>query len=320
MVNDAPGARRSDSSTRILTSTNLEIMSDDLRSGGDLFWEDAKGVAGYCEIPPSEMRSAGLSSSAPHEADICLLLIERGTLCIEQGNGIFAKVSAGTVLLRDAAQPMRGYWDGARFGYVKPSRQRLMQLLGHIPGPRERSVETLDYLGLAPFLGSQLSMLMSRGATLAPMDLKHVIGGIFHISEALLKLMFLPEAKGRDEPVSDRLAKVQRFIQRNLHRHDLNVADIALGTNLSRAQLYRHFTSQSKSVYATLREERLQKGLSYLARSENDRLSIGAIAYACGFSDQAVFSKLFRQRFGLTPSEARSRPSIQGRIYSGQGA
>jgi len=87
---------------------------------------------------------------------------------------------------------------------------------------------------------------------------------------------------------------------------DRAVADIAHATSLSRAQLYRLFASQDKSVHATLREERLAKSMSYLKQPESGRLSIGAIAYACGFSDQSVFSKLFRQRFDMTPREARA--------------
>jgi AraC-like DNA-binding protein len=36
------------------------------------------------------------------------------------------------------------------------------------------------------------------------------------------------------------------------------------------------------------------------------REHIGDIAYRCGFGDPVHFTRLFRQRFGLTPSELRS--------------
>lgn len=296
---------RSDFSTNILASMSPRVMSDHPLRGLGIFCEDARGSIGHCEVQPSELHSTMPPSSAPPDADLSIWLIERGNLTIEQNNGIHAKFGAGSMLLCDLAHPLRGRWDRSRLGYVRLSRQRLMHALGHAPGSRGRSVETIEHLGLAPFLGSQLTMLASHGAALVPADLESVLGGIFQTAENLLKTMLAPSPESSAEPGADRLQAVHRYIQRNLHRNDLSVADIARGTSISRAQLYRLFASQDMSVHGTLREKRLAKSLSYLRQAESDRLSIGAIAYACGFSDQAVFSKLFRQRFNMTPREAR---------------
>lgn len=260
------------------------------------------------------MRSTVLPSSVPRDADVCIWLIERGHLTIEQNNGIHAKFGPGSLLLCDVAHPLRGRWDRSRLGFVRPSRQRLMRLLGNVPPPRGRAAETLEHMTLAPFLGSQLAVLASHGAALSAADLETVLGGIFQTTETLLKAVFAPATDNNVGPVADRLQAVHRFIQRNLHRHDLSVADIARGTSISRAQLYRLFAAQDKSVHGTLREERLAKSLSYLQQPESGRLSIGAIAYACGFSDQAVFSKLFRQRFEMAPREARASARAQGNV------
>ena len=304
----------SDLSTRILASMNQEIVSDPAEGGrGILFCEDAKGWVGHCEVPASEMRSTVPLASAPREADVCIWLIERGHLTIEQNNGIHASFGPGALLLCDVAKPLRGRWDRSRFAFVRLSRPRLMRVLGAAPGPRGRSVETLERMALAPFLGSQLAMLANHGAALPAAELDTVLGGIFQTTEALLKAALAPGFDHRSAgPVAERLQAVHRYIQRNLHRQDLDVADIARGTSISRAQLYRLFASQDKSVHGTLREERLVKSLGYLQQAESGQLSIGAIAYACGFSDQAVFSKLFRQRFARTPREARASVRVQG--------
>lgn len=315
----APGGRRlvsadgaaaalghGDFPPRILASMNLEIVSDPPLRGRSLLYEDAKGSIGHCEVPPSRIHSALPPAGPPREADLCIWLIEKGHLGIEHTSGIQARFGAGSVLLCDLAQPLRGQWERSRFAYIRPARQRLLEVLGHAPGPRLRAVETLEHVGLAPFLASQLEMLATHGAGLTPSDLETVLGGIFRTSEALLKTVFATGPESSAGPAADRLQAVRRHIQRNLHRHDLSVADIAHATSLSRAQLYRLFAAQDKSVHATLREERLAKSMSYLKQPESGRLSIGAIAYACGFSDQAVFSKLFRQRFDMTPREARA--------------
>ena len=297
---------RRDFSPRILASMNLEIVSDHPLRGRSLLCEDAKGSIGHCEVPPSGIHSTLPPTGAPREADLCIWLIEKGHLSIEQNSGIQARFGAGSVLLCDLAQPLRGQWERSRFAYIRPARPRLLEVLGHPPGPRQRAVETLEHLGLAPFLASQLEMLSMHGAALTPPDLETVLGGIFRTAETLLKSVLATGPESSAGPSADRLQAVRRHIQRNLHRHDLSVADIAHATSLSRAQLYRLFASQDKSVHATLREERLAKSMNYLKQPESGRLSIGAIAYACGFSDQAVFSKLFRQRFDMTPREARA--------------
>ncbi len=298
---------RSELTIRILASMNLALATSDdgLRDRG-LLREDARGEVGYCEVPSARMHSTLPAANAPRGADPCIWMIERGQLVVEQGSGVPARYGAGSMLLGDLAQPLRGRWERARLIYVRPARQRLIEVLGRAPGQRVRAVESIEHLGLAPFLGVQLGMLASHGAALMSSEHETVLGGIFRTSEALLRAMFAGTHERDTDPGADRLQAVHRYIQRNLHRHDLSVEDIARGTSISRSQLYRLFASQDLSVHGTLREERLVKSLGYLSKPESDGLSIGAIAYACGFSDQAVFSKLFRQRFRMTPREARA--------------
>ena len=289
---------------------DVDIASNEGVSGRRTLRKDARGVIGMCEVAVSALESSAAS----------IFLIESGNLCVEREDGLTSSFGAGAMLLCFGGRPLRGDWDRARFSYVQPSSQRLAQVLDGALAGRTQGVEPLHHLGLAPFLVSQLDMLKSRGATLAPTDLEHVIDGIFQIAEALLKRALPLVAQEPVAPVSERLRAVHRFIERNLHRQDLSVTDMAIGTNISRSSLYRLFDSQAHSVRGTLREERLQKGWSYLTRARSDGLSIGAIAHACGFSDQAVFSKLFRRRFGITPRQARAHSSAQGPQDGGQGA
>lgn len=285
---------------------HLALSSDEPLLGRGVRCEDPKGTVGHCEVPASEMRSTLPVSNTPREADICLWLIERGTITVEQNNGIQSRFGPGSALLCDVAQALHGRWDRARFSFVRPSRQRLVQLIGHVPAARARSIEAIDHLALAPFLASQLRTLANHGVALDSDELEAVLASIFQTSEALLGSLYMSGS----EHGLDRLQLVHRYIQSNLHRHDLGVVDIARDTGLSRAHLYRLFSSQAMSVHATLRELRLLKSLSYLHPPGRGQLSIGAIAYACGFSDQAVFSKLFRQRFGMPAREARQRMAL----------
>ena len=40
---------------------------------------------------------------------------------------------------------------------------------------------------------------------------------------------------------------------------------------------------------------------------QSARLNVGALSWRCGFADQSSFSKLFRKRFGLSPTEWHQR-------------
>jgi AraC-like DNA-binding protein len=275
-----------------------------------VLWQDSRGAVGHCDTVTCEQHANAIAPSSMFDGAASILLIESGNLCIEQAEGMACTFGAGAMLMCFGGLPLRGHWDRARFGYVRPSQQRLAQVLGREPGDVARGIEPLQH-GLTPFLGAQFGMLKSHGAMLAPADRKHVIDSIFQTAEAILKTALMPVPEPANAQVREKLDAVHRFIEGNLHRQELSVPDIALGSHISRSNLYRLFDGQAYSVHGTLREQRLQRGWRYLHRAESDRLSIGAIAHACGFSDQSVFSKLFRQRFGITPRQARSLPPAQ---------
>lgn len=90
-------------------------------------------------------------------------------------------------------------------------------------------------------------------------------------------------------------------MQLHAHRHDLDVAAIAHGAACSRTRLYEAFAAQGATVMGALREQRLLNARALIEQSA--RLNVGALSWRCGFADQSSFSKLFRKRFGLSPSE-----------------
>lgn len=98
-----------------------------------------------------------------------------------------------------------------------------------------------------------------------------------------------------------RRAAALRFMALHAHRHDLDAAAIAQGAGCSRSRLYEAFAAQGSTVMDELREIRLQRALSLIEKSRE--LNVGALAWRCGLSSPSGFSKLFRARFGLTPSE-----------------
>lgn len=101
------------------------------------------------------------------------------------------------------------------------------------------------------------------------------------------------------------LDKVRRYIQDNIGNSDANVDDMGEAVAASRSTLNRRLRSlMGVSASQLLNEARMQHA-EELLRSDN-RLSVSDVAQACGFSDKYYFQRVFKKKFGATPSEYRN--------------
>ncbi|MGY3619359.1 helix-turn-helix domain-containing protein [Bradyrhizobium sp. USDA 10063] len=97
--------------------------------------------------------------------------------------------------------------------------------------------------------------------------------------------------------------RLRRFIEENLHRKDLTPSRLTRELGISRSQLFRQF--ETMGVEAYIRQRRLRRSLLALCDPRHAHRRIGDIAYDMGFADEAHFSRMFRQAFGLSPRAAR---------------
>jgi AraC-like DNA-binding protein len=132
------------------------------------------------------------------------------------------------------------------------------------------------------------------------------------LTEQLLDLItlffFVPGSTHAQDESSVRAAHLQRalaFINANFGECDLSPLKIAQACGISVSYLHHLFSATETSVEAAVFKERLQKSKLLLMSPQNMHLSIGMIAYMCGFTHPAHFSRIFRQSFGCTPREFR---------------
>ncbi|WP_328953008.1 helix-turn-helix domain-containing protein [Kitasatospora purpeofusca] len=102
------------------------------------------------------------------------------------------------------------------------------------------------------------------------------------------------------------LERVLAFVEHNLGDPDLTPRLIAERHHLSLRALYALFEDRPESVAATVRRRRLERSRADLARRDPGGRSVRAVAARWGFSSHAAFSRAFRERYGLTPSEHRA--------------
>ena len=115
------------------------------------------------------------------------------------------------------------------------------------------------------------------------------------------------------------MADPDRFAQ-GFHRAALGLIDrecgdpnltperVAVVLGCSRASLYRAFASHGESVSAAIWQARLERARGMLRSPEGIGLLVSEIAALSGFREMANFTRMFKRRYGMTPSDARAYP------------
>jgi len=251
-----------------------------------------------------EMRTG--SHRAEPDDMVVLTLMQAGELLPQafsrKGPGalsLCAPREAGVVRWGQAAQQV----------FLTLPRQDVFTALGRDP----YTLLVSSQCALAPALASQMNhmaLLVHQGDRVDATE----YAGLLDATRALALLTL--RNLGRQGACTDlpdtteslhagRRAAALRFMEQHAHRHELDAAAIARGAGCSRTRLYEAFAAHGESVMGALRELRLQRARTLIARSP--RLHVGALSWRCGFADPSGFSKLFRARFGLAPTEWHAR-------------
>ena len=104
-----------------------------------------------------------------------------------------------------------------------------------------------------------------------------------------------------DAPASPFLQEVRTCIEAHFADPDFSVEELAETMSISRPTLYRKLRSETgQTPVAAIREARLLRARADLAAGVGN---ISEVAYGVGFNSLSYFSKLFREEFGMTPSD-----------------
>lgn len=123
-------------------------------------------------------------------------------------------------------------------------------------------------------------------------------------ASALLKLCLLELIKDTSQQTNSELCeKVLAYIQKNFYNTTLTNNDIAMHFNYHPYHLSNIFKNEiGKTLHQFLNYYRLKTARELLITTQYD---VSEIAWMCGFSSPAYFTKMFRISTGLTPREFR---------------
>lgn len=272
--------------------TNIEL--------GKLRLADISGNAHAIERSPQTVRST------PKDSVFASLLLTGEAVFLHE-NGCLA-ATAGELCLYDTRRPYL-------FGFSSSMRQILVDV------PRELFTQACVGSGLpGPMLfgrgtareGALVAALSTLLGTVA--SLRGGPDGLADAEENVLDLLGqLAEERTGGRPGPDayrsQLIVAEDYIDRHLHDPGLGAAQVAGVLGISVRHLGRIFESTGRSPARHIMERRLAGARRELTGPGARETRIADVAHRWGFSSQAHFARLFRSRFGLTPSEARAEPT-----------
>ena len=127
-----------------------------------------------------------------------------------------------------------------------------------------------------------------------------------YLYEILYKLEDGQNSRGSERPAE--FERCLTFLEEHFANSDLKIELLCEYGYISRSSLQRYFLRYlGVSPKQYLLDLRLNKAVELLA---SDTMSVAEIAEHCGFKDEKYFSRIFKQSYGITPTDARHRTHI----------
>ncbi|OKH99036.1 AraC family transcriptional regulator [Streptomyces sp. CB02923] len=147
---------------------------------------------------------------------------------------------------------------------------------------------TTDTTSFQPSAGPQLGTIM--------LDLLSALFAHELRAEAALT----PETRRRSL-----VLRIRSFIQRNLADPQLTPRAVAAAHHISLSHLHRLFREENTTVAAWIRHQRLERSRREIADPALRHHTIHQIATRWGYTRAADFTRAFRTRYGMPPSDYR---------------
>lgn len=110
---------------------------------------------------------------------------------------------------------------------------------------------------------------------------------------------------GREAAATSLATRVEEHVRTRLGDPELSARSIATAFSISERYVYSILARRGIELGDLIREHRLENALRMLEDPALGQLTITEIAQRCGFPDHAHFSRTFRARYGIAPSDRR---------------
>ena len=213
----------------------------------------------------------------------------------------------GDAVLLSAADVMRiDVASGSQCPMVTLSRHRLAPL---VPGLEDAFMRPVPRDAEALQLLTRYLRLFDDQQSLATPELRSLV--VNHVYD----LVALALGPARDAAAianargvrAARLHAIKTEILNSLNRHELSLAGLAARHRVTPRHVQMLFESDGTTFSRFLLDQRLACAHRMLSNPLLAERTISTIAYEAGFGDLSHFNRVFRRRYGETPSDVRAR-------------
>ncbi|MEO1656712.1 MAG: helix-turn-helix domain-containing protein [Pseudomonadota bacterium] len=176
--------------------------------------------------------------------------------------------------------------------------------LGYVPGEQPAFASLALNSAKGRLLAAAHAELLNAGSDPNRNDSETLVQAFIVLIKQLMLGQDTEETRslGRELPMQ---LLLRDYIAANLQRPDLSARHLEDGFGLSRATLYRHFAAEG-GIARYIRNRRLDRCFFELAGAQPVRGQVAAVARRWHFTDASQFNRLYRQRFGTSPSDTLS--------------
>jgi AraC-like DNA-binding protein len=250
------------------------------------------------------VRRTAAPAGGADEAWLFVAIQRRGG-CVLRQRGEQASLSPGDLAVYSSALPYELEFDGAfrQTTVMMPARQ----LRALCPAIDTLTATTLN--GAQPqvaLLGMMADCYFDTGyAHLPEQTAAHAAGALCHAMAACaMTLLGALEAR-RSNMSQYHMDRIQQFALSRLGDNTLSIAHVVEALDISAAHIHRLYAAEAQTFSAWLWDMRIQLCHMALSNPALSGLSISQIAFKFGFNHAAHFSRVYRARYGMTPSARR---------------
>lgn len=191
---------------------------------------------------------------------------------------------------------------GYRALHIAVPRAAVYRAMGE-PIVGSDSARLLPDTPISAMLKAQMDLVAQHGRAMTDGEAAVAMRVIGDLATAYLGSFHPHDARREESPADDALfAAALTLIDHRIGEEGLTAERVARALRCSRARLYRIFQRRGIGIAGHIRDTRLRHSRKLL---RDARLSVGEIAWRCGYSDLSAFGKAFHRAYGASPRDWR---------------